>query len=140
MVEAALALPLAIGAVMAVIYLMINLYSLTALQSALHVELRGAAGESSGLTGRELAEGGPKDKYRAGAEATGFEVKREALMVHPYVFAAKKKIYGGNALVLKKASRESGGRCYIVDEVGFFRRADFAKRLVGLKGAGGEGG
>jgi hypothetical protein len=136
MVEAAIVFPLTIAAVMAVIYLMINLYSQTALQSSLHVELRGEAGDRTGLTERSLTDGSTRDKYRAAAESRSTEVKENGKIIHPYIYAEDEKYYRGNAMVAQGVTRGTYGRYYLVNEAEFIRNLAMVKNLANLNGSG----
>jgi hypothetical protein len=129
MVEAAIVLPLVIAAVMAVIYILINLYSFTALRASLHIQLRAEASETTGLTEIELDDGRVHDKYRRAAERRGVSVEAHKAL-RPYVSAELAKTFSGNALVSVDVSRRAYGRYYVTDEIRNVRIAGFlgAKR------------
>ncbi|MDR1573974.1 MAG: hypothetical protein LBS24_06655, partial [Clostridiales Family XIII bacterium] len=131
MVEAAVVFPLTLAAVMAVIYLMINLYSFTALRSFLHVSLRAAADAETGLTEAVIEDGRVYDRYRAAAERRGISVEhRRSGLINPYVAATESKSYEGNAMIRAGVTRTHFGRCYILDEVSLLRKLSLARAVT----------
>ena len=126
MVEAAIIFPLVIAAVFTVIYIMINLYSHTTLQSSLHIELRGAEGLETGLTSRTLSDGAERDKYRAANEniATNENIRvvieANNQIIRPYVFTAPGKNYHGISLFNSSVGRQYLFRYYLVNDVDIF--------------------
>ena len=131
MVEAAVIFPLVIASVMALIYLMINLYSFTATQSYLHVELRGESGSQSGLTEREIVGGAAFDRYRAAAERREITIENYNRVLRPYVSAQSLGEYAGNAIAGPSVERAAFGRSYLIDEAELARRAEFISDMAG---------
>lgn len=121
MVEAAMIFPLVTAAVMALIYLCVNLYTVTVLQSAVHIALRKEAGIRSGLTRTELTDAYARDKYRAKAERAEFKIEGPEHLWNPYLQAFVTKEYAGNAMATGKVKRKSGGRFYVIDEAATVR-------------------
>jgi hypothetical protein len=132
MVEAALVFPLVIASVMAVVYLMINLYSFTALRSSLHVTLRAEADAETGLTETVIADGRVYDRYRLAAERRGIrpEHHRKGL-INPYVAAEESKSYKGNAMIRDGVTRTHYGRFYVLDEVSVVRNLALVTAATG---------
>jgi hypothetical protein len=135
MVEAAVVFPLVIASLMAVIYLMINLYSFTALRSSLHIAVRAEADTETGLTEAAVADGRVYDRYRLAAERRGIspELRRKGL-INPYVAAEENKSYTGNAMIRSGVTRTHFGRFYVLDEVGVVRNLSLATALTGNGG------
>jgi hypothetical protein len=131
MIEAAVVFPLTLATVMAVVYLMINLYSFTALRSFLHVSLRAAADAETGLTEAVIEDGRVYDRYRTAAERRGISVEhRRSGLINPYVAAEEIKTYKGNAMIRDGVTRTHFGRHYILDEVGIVRNLSLAKAVL----------
>jgi hypothetical protein len=132
MVEAAVVFPLVIASVMAIIYLMINLYSFTALRASLHVALRAEADAKSGLTEVVIADGRMYDRYRLAAERRGISAEHHRKgLINPYVAAEESKSYRGNAMIAGGVTRTHYGRFYVLDEVGVLRNLALTKALTG---------
>lgn len=138
MVEAAIVFPLVIGAAMALIYIMTNLYSFTALQSALHIELRGESGQATGTVGRELSDSGPRDRYRAAAERRSFSIEERKKLMRPYMETEYAATYSGNAMIGRAAEKTAYGRYYLIDEAKLVRDKSMISDLMGLGGDGTE--
>jgi hypothetical protein len=135
MVEAAVVFPLVIAAVMAVIYLMINLYSFTALRASLHVALRAEADAETGLCEAVIADGRVYDRYRLAAERRGISPTHHRKgLLNPYVAAEADKSYGGNAMIRGSVTRKHFGRCYVLDEVGIVRNLSLATSVTNTGG------
>ncbi|MDR2770492.1 MAG: hypothetical protein LBB57_00480 [Clostridiales Family XIII bacterium] len=134
LVEAAIVFPLVIASVMAVIYLMINLYSFTALRASLHVALRAEADAETGLTEALLADGRVYDRYRLAAERRGIFAERRRKGLNSYVSAEESKQYRGNAMITEGVTRKHFGRVYILDEVSVVRNLSLAKAAAGNGG------
>jgi hypothetical protein len=131
MVEAAIVFPLAIAAVMATVYLMINLYSFTALRSHLHIALRAEADAETGLTEAIVTDGRVYDRYRLAAERRGISSeRRRSGLINPYAVAEDVKSYKGNAMIKGGVTRTHFGRYYILDEVSVLRNLTLAKAVV----------
>jgi len=91
MVEAAIFFPIAVLAAMAVILLMLSLYSQSCLQSNLHISLRAAAANETGKTSVKLSDAYLRDRYRR---------ESERIAIYP----AKKDGDGGIGFSLLEAS------------------------------------
>jgi hypothetical protein len=132
MVEAAVVFPLTIAAVMAVVYLMINLYSFTALRSALHVALRAEVNAETNLTEASIADGRVYDRYRLAAERRGISFTRDRKsLLTPYAAAEEFKSYTGNGMIEGGVTRRHFGRYYILDEVDAIRNVTLIKAAAG---------
>jgi hypothetical protein len=131
MVEAAIVFPLAIAAVMAVIYIMTGLYSIAALQAHVHVALRAEAGERSALTESRLTDGQARDRYRRAAESRALSIGFHKAVLRPYVFAEEEGVYAANSMVSGTVARKSSGRVYLIDEAKAVRDASLLKGLFG---------
>jgi hypothetical protein len=139
MVEAAIVFPLVIASVMAVIYLMINLYSFTALRSALHVALRAEVNADTGLTEAGIIDGRVYDRYRRAAERRSISFTRERRnLINPYIAAEEIKTYAGNGMIDGGVSRSHFGRYYILDEVSAVRNLSLAAIVTPGDGSGGD--
>jgi hypothetical protein len=135
MVEAAVVFPLVIASVAAIVYLMINLYSFTALRASLHIALRAEADAETGLTEAVIADGRVYDRYRLAAERRGIspEHRREGLL-HPYVAAEEDKRYAGNAMIRGGVTRTHFGRFYVLNEAGVVRNLSLVTAVTGKGG------
>ncbi|MDR1246929.1 MAG: hypothetical protein LBK57_07870 [Clostridiales Family XIII bacterium] len=132
MVEAAVVFPLTIAAVMAVVYLMINLYSFTALRSALHIALRADVNAETKLTETGIVDGRVYDRYRIAAERRGISFTHDRQNVlTPYAAAEEFKSYTGNAMIKGDVTRRHFGRYYILDEVSAVRNHSLVKSAAG---------
>jgi hypothetical protein len=130
MVEAAIVFPLVIASVMALIYIMINLYCFTAVQSALHIELRGESGRNTGLTEIELTDGYARDRYRAAAERRSFSIDERKKVIRPYIEAESTDTYEGNAMSGPGVERTVYGRYYLIDEGKLIRNLSMVSDVI----------
>jgi hypothetical protein len=117
---------------MAVIYIMINLYVITALQSHMHVALRAVAGGMTGLTVSGVEDGQERDKYRRAAESRAPSIESHKDVLRPYISAEFESVYKANSIVSKAARRKSAGRVYIIDEVKNIRAAGILMDMSGV--------
>lgn len=115
MVESAILYPLIFASIMAMIYLLVNLYSAASLQAYLHNELRDKAYQE--VMESEIIDRVGIDKYRAKAERKDININRNV----SYLSAKKSVSYRGNGIIKKSASREEYGRSYIIDEAKYYR-------------------
>ena len=137
MVEAAIVFPLTIAAIMAMIYMMINIYCLTALKSHIHVTLRAEAGERTALTESLIEDGRGRDRYRRAMESRRLSVESRENILRPYISAEREIVYKANSIVNGTARRKSAGRVYLIDEVKNLRNIG---ALTGLFGSENDGG
>lgn len=109
MVEAAIILPLVILSVMALIYLLINIYSTVALQSHMHLLIREESSVKSGTSRYEITDGYKRDKIRRKAESTNIDLVTSLTQVS----AQKEVVYKRNMIIKKSPKVGSYGRSYI---------------------------
>lgn len=112
MVEAAIILPLVILSVMALIYLLINIYSTVALQSHMHLLVREESNVKSGMTKCEIADGYKRDRIRKKAESMNIKLETKANKV----WANKNVVYKANMIIKKAPKVGHYGRSYIYNE------------------------
>ena len=103
MVEAAMIFPLVIAAVIAVIYIVLSLYSSLSLQASLHLALRKEGGELSQTT------------YRL-QEMKEFQSKKDSVGIRPVLRTEWEREYRINTLFQARSTRKAEGRVYLVDE------------------------
>lgn len=115
--EASLIFPLVIGAVMAILYIVIGLFLSLQLQTGLHLDLRNEAGRVSETVHRTER-----------VIHTDFEKGFVAL--RPILRAEKTRTYKRNALILKGIERTEKGRVYVIDEAELLRRVTLAKEIL----------
>lgn len=121
MVEAALIFPLVIAGVMAVLYIVIGLYSSLSLQTSLHMALRKECGELSKTVYRlEAAE----EAESAGA-AKAFQGEKGLAGIRPVVRMEKEREYKINTLFRERVIRKEAGRSYIINEAELARILSF---------------
>jgi hypothetical protein len=130
MVEAAIVLPLVLASVMAVVYLMLNLYSFTALRSSLHVSLRAEANAETDLTEARVVDGRVYDRYRIAAERRGISFARDRKGLAPYAEAEEFKRYAGNGMISGDVRKRHFGRYYILDEADAVRKLSLARAAL----------
>lgn len=121
MVEAAIVLPLVILSVMALIYLLINIYSTVALQSHMHLLLREESSIKSGMSRYEITDGYKRDKIRRKAESTNIELDSSLTQVS----AQKNVVYKTNMIIKKAPKVKNYGRSYINRESTIVRLRSF---------------
>lgn len=95
--------PLVIAAVIAVIYIVLSLYSSLFLQSSLHLALRKECGELS------------QTVYRL-QEMKEFQSKKDSVGIRPVLRMEWEKEYRINTLFQARSSRKEEGRVYVIDE------------------------
>lgn len=116
MIDAAIVLPLVILAVMAMIYLLINIYSTVSLQLHMHLLLREESGVKSGMVKYEITDDYKRDKIRSKAESARIDIKQKRNVLSKYVEANKYTEYTGNMLIKNPPKIKSYGRSYINNE------------------------
>ncbi|MDD3168878.1 MAG: hypothetical protein PHC91_05360 [Eubacteriales bacterium] len=112
MVEAAMIFPLVIAGVMAVIYIVIGLYSSLSLQCSLHLALRKECGVLSQTVIRN-------------EEVREFQSKKEWSGIRPVLKMAEEREYRINTLFQVCVSRREEGRSYIINEAEMVRLLQF---------------
>lgn len=126
MVEASILYPVIIGAVMAVIYIIICMYTGAAMRANLNIELRNQilqrteTGEKVEITGKFL----PQDKYGKGAfnkKICFTEEKKQGMNV---LYGIALHSYKGNSMMSNIITRKHQGELYIINEKEYIRKAD----------------
>ncbi|WP_312092687.1 hypothetical protein [Aminipila sp.] len=126
MVEAAIIYPLAIGAVMAVIYIMICMYTGAAIKSNLNVLLRynllekTQAGEIINLEERFV----PDDKYGKSAFNKKICITEGSDSGVKVLLGTTPHSYKGNGLMRNIIRRNHQGAIYLIDEKDYIRKVD----------------
>jgi len=132
MVEAAIFFPIAVFCAMAVMALLLNIYSQTATQAHLHVRLRAEAAAVGDRTQTRLTAAYERDRYRKEAESVSFSISEAGGILGKRLEASRtKKYYGGMFTNPAGYETEYCARCYIINESATARLLDIAKE--GLK-------
>ncbi|MDR3365141.1 MAG: hypothetical protein LBS91_09425 [Clostridiales Family XIII bacterium] len=127
MVEAAIFFPIAVFCAMAVLALLLNIYSQTATQAHIHVRLRAEAAAEGDRTQARLDDAYARDRYRSDAEGVSFETSETpgfGLGVKALEASQSKLYFGGKFTNPRGYETEYFARSYIVDEAGFVRLKD----------------
>ena len=128
MVEAAIFFPIAVFCAMAVMALLLNIYSQTATQAHLHVRLRAEAAAVGDRTQARLTDAYARDRYRSEAESVSFAVSDRSEGLRKWKEASRTlTYYGGRFTNPRGYETEYYARSYIVDEATIARLADAAK-------------
>jgi len=131
MVEAAIFFPIAVFCAMAVMALLINIYSQTATQAHLHVRLRAEAAEIGDRTQVWLTDAYERDRYRKEAESVSFAVAEAGGPVWKWLEASRAKTYyGGRFTNPLGYETEYYARSYIVNEALTARGLGAAKGVI----------
>jgi hypothetical protein len=138
MVESAIYFPIIILCVMFVVYVMIHMYSITALQAHLHLTVQREAGKQAGVTavglndtdskgvGPDTATG--RDRYAASAFAKKIRVSKGGGAIAPYAEAeVGERYYGGRMARPDGVRVQMYARSYAIREVTAARLAAAAK-------------
>lgn len=128
MVEAAIILPLVILSVMAMIYLLINIYSTVALQSHMHILLREESGLKSGMVKYEIVDGHKRDKIRKKAEASQIDISSHRQIPFEVLEAQKTSVYTTNMIIKKAPRKKTYGKSFVYNESDIVR----FKRIVSI--------
>ena len=117
MVEAAIFFPIAVFCAMAVMALLLNMYSQAATQAHMHISLRAEAAAYGDRTETRLYDAYTRDRYRKEAESVSFSVRETGspLLKSLEAFRAK-TYYGGKFTDPSGYETEYYARCYILDE------------------------
>ena len=131
MVEAAIFFPIAVFCAMAVMALLLNIYSQTATQAHLHVRLRADAAAVGDRVQVNLTDAYERDRYRREAESVSFAVVEDGGPVWKWLEASRSKIYyGGRFTNPAGYETEYYARSYIVNETLTARGLDMAKGIM----------
>jgi len=131
MVEAAIFFPIAVFCAMAVMALLLNIYSQTATQAHLHVRLRAEAAAAGDRTQVRLAAAYERDRYRKEAESVSFAVNEAGGPVWKWLEASRaKRYFGGRFTNPLGYETEYKARSYIVNEAKTARELDLIKGAV----------
>ncbi|MBN7772675.1 hypothetical protein [Clostridium aminobutyricum] len=128
MIEAALIYPMILAAMMAVIYILISMYSATSVKANLHTCLREEI-----LTRTETGERielehsfMPSDKYSMAAFNRKITVMEEEKIMYSILSGSMSHTYKGNAL-LKGVDKFQEGNLYQIDEKDYIRKVDLIR-------------
>lgn len=126
MIEAAIIYPLTIGAIMAVIYIMICMYTGTAIKANIDIELRDKVlkmtsnGERISASGQFM----PEDKYGKAAFNQKIFITEEKNAQISSLNGVTSHIYRGNSLMSNSIIRKHQGKIYLIDEKEYIRKVD----------------
>ncbi len=126
MVEAAIIYPLAIGAIMAVIYIIICMYTGNAIKANINIELRDKVFEMT-QTGEKITDLGkfmPEDKYGKGAFNKKIYITEEKNVEINSLYGVVSHVYSGNSLMSDNFLRKHQGTVYLIDEKEYIRKVD----------------
>ena len=122
MVEASIFFPIAVFCAMAVLALLLNIYSQTATQAHLHVRLRAEAAAVGDLTQAKLTDAYARDRYRLEAEGISFAITDGGEGLQKWKEASRTlRYYGGMFTNPNGYETDYYGRSYIIDEAGTVR-------------------
>jgi hypothetical protein len=122
MVEAAIFFPITIFAVMAVLALLLNLYSQTALQAHMHMAVRAEAAADGDRVNVRIGDAYVRDRYRREAESVSIAMTDGSVYGTKMVEANRMLTYYGGRLTNPRGyEREFYGRWYVIDEAGHAR-------------------
>lgn len=126
MIEAAIIYPLTIGAIMAVIYIIICMYTGSAIKANINIELRDKVLELTN-TGEKISASGvfiPEDKYGKGAFNQKIYITEEKDIQINRLYGITSHIYKGNSLMSNSIVRRHQGRVYLINEKEYIRKVD----------------
>ena len=119
MVEAAIFFPIVVFCAMAVMALLLNIYSQTATQAHLHIFIRGEAAAYDDRTQVRLTDAYERDRYRREAESMSFAVSETSnWFLRSLEASYLKKYYGGRFTDPDGYETEYYARSYIINEAG----------------------
>ena len=125
MVEAAIFFPIAVFCAMAVLALLLNIYSQTSAQAHLHIRLRAEAASYGDRTQVWLVDAYVRDRYRREAESMSFVFSENGNVFRKYLEASRTvTYYGGRFTSPPGYETEYYARSYIIDEAGTIRIKD----------------
>ncbi|MBR0596367.1 TadE family protein [Sinanaerobacter chloroacetimidivorans] len=117
LVEASMIFPLVIAGVMAVLYIVIGLYSALSLQSNLHIALRQEAGKRSETVCREN-------------EVNVYDMEESKIGLRTIISMEEKRNYRTSSLFNNKVSRTEKGQSYVIDEADLVRKIAIGKEVL----------
>lgn len=117
LVEAALIFPIVIAGVMAVIYIIIGIFSAFTLQSSIHMNLKKEAGKISETIIKE-------------EQTKQYSIKERMHGFNNVLYTEADAEYKTNRLFKKSIDRREKGRVYVIDEAEFVRRTQLAKEVL----------
>lgn len=129
MVEAALIYPMILAATMAVIYILISLYSATSIRAHIYTFLRAESlsitetGEQAHLKNNALVF---SDKYSSAAFRSKISITKEKHLLYSTLNGSVNHTYKGNAMLLSKTKMQYG-KLYVIDEKEYIRKIDLIK-------------
>ena len=125
MVEAAIFFPIAVFCAMAVLALLINIYSQTSAQANLHIRLRAEAAAYGDRTQVRIQDAYVRDRYRREAENLSFVFSETGNAFRKSLEASRTvTYYGGRFTNPLGYETEYYARSYIIDEAGALRIKD----------------
>ena len=132
MVEAAIFFPIAIFCIMAVLALLLNIYSQTSTQANVHVQLRAEAAAYGDRTLTSIEDAYTRDKYRRQAESLTFTSSENAeeLFEKSLEASLSQTYYGGRFTNPSGYETEYYARCYILDEAGTVRQKNVFMNVI----------
>jgi hypothetical protein len=122
MVESAIYFPFIVLGIMFTIYVMIDMYSLAALQAHLHLAVRAESGLVSGVTEVETGGGTDYDRYRAAAFAKRVKIGKGRSGREETVTGSVSDKYGAGRMT-GSVNAERSARVYAVREIDGVRAA-----------------
>jgi hypothetical protein len=124
MVEAAIFFPIVIFAIMATLYLLINMYSQTSSQAFMHERLRQQVADRAEIVSVKIDDEFVRDKYRRSAESVGIGITEGQVFGRDYLEARADNRYFGGLLAKSGGYKyEFYGRNYVIDEGEIVRRS-----------------
>ena len=131
MVEAAIFFPIAVFCAMAVMALLLNIYSQTSTQAHLHVRLRAEAAAVGDRTQVRLTDAYERDRYRKEAESVSFAITEGGGIAGRWLEASRTKTYYGGMFTNPAGyETEYYARSYIVNESVTARAVDIVKGVL----------
>ena len=132
MVEAAIFFPIAVFCAMAVMALMLNMYSQAATQAKLHIYIRGEAAAYGDRTQVRLTDAYERDRYRRDAEGFSFALTETGSGPFKKSLEASRTLtyYGGRFTNPVGYDTEYYARSYILNEAGAVRVRDGVTGLI----------
>ena len=121
MVEAAIFFPIAVFCAMAVMALLLNMYSQAATQAHLHLHIRAEAAAYGNRTQVRLTDAYVRDRYRREAESVYFSVEETGLLRKSLSTSISKYYYGGRFTNPGGYETEYQVNSYILDEATIVR-------------------
>jgi hypothetical protein len=131
MVEAAIFMPIIILGVMFVVYMLINMYQMTALRTHAHLVVRADAAIASGQTVCEIKGTFIPDRYRAAAESKAVETSETQKNGVTCKEASVAEVWKGGLLTRSDLPASYYGRNYVLDDTAKARLYATVEGLIG---------